>query len=192
MCVMREQISSHRISKAIDALREGWIIAYPTESCFGLGCDPKNRNAIQWLIKLKSRSTRKGLILIAASIEQAKEYVQFTSVSKVKEEEIYASWPGPNTWLLPPTDQVLTDLRGDFPLLAIRVTAHPIAKKICEDFGGAIVSTSANLSGKTALMDESSVLNQFPQGITIVSGDIGKDTKPSTIRDGLTGKILRQ
>ena len=187
---MNDQANTLSIPQAVSALRAGQVIAYPTESCFGLGCDPKNNKAIQKLINFKSRSASKGLILIAATVEQAKEYVQIDSNSK--ESEIYASWPGPNTWLLPPMLDVLVELRGEFPLLAIRVTAHPVAKRICEEFGGAIVSTSANISGEAALLDAGAVMKSLSHQIKIVSGDIGNDIKPSTIRDGLTGQILRQ
>ena len=87
---------------------------------------------------------------------------------------------------------MLSKLRGEFPQLAMRVTAHPIASDICAEFGGAIVSTSANLSGKDALVDATEVARVFGNHIKIAAGDIGTDRKPSTIRDGLTGEILRK
>ena len=179
-----------QIQAATNVLRSGKVIAYPTESCFGLGCDPMNVEAINAIIQLKSRSANKGLILIAASIEQANHYVDIGA--SPLSEDIHRSWPGPNTWLLPPNPEVVELLRGEFPLLAIRVTAHPVAKAICECFGGAIVSTSANLAGQPALLTVETVRETFDKNIHIVDGVIGNDAKPSTIRDGLTGKTLRQ
>ncbi len=187
---MKEQTEQKNIQQAVKALKAGEVIAYPTESCFGLGCDPQNQKALEKIIQLKARSANKGLILIASSIEQAKTYVVFENLDL--EEQILDSWPGPNTWLLPPKPLVNQLLRGEFPLLAIRVTAHSIAKQLCDSFGGAIVSTSANLAGEPALLDTKSVAQVFGKQLHIVEGVIGEDTKPSTIRDGLTGQILRQ
>ncbi len=187
---MKEQTEQKIIHQAVKALNEGEVIAYPTESCFGLGCDPQNKSVVEKVVRLKARSANKGLILIAASIEQANVYVELDD--STFKQQILDSWPGPNTWLLPPKPQVSPLLRGEFPLLAIRVTAHPMSKKLCESFGGAIVSTSANLSGEPALLDRESVVGVFGGQLHIVDGVIGKDTKPSTIRDGLTGQTLRQ
>ncbi len=181
---------TNTIQAASEVLRSGGVIAYPTESCFGLGCDPMKAASVEAIIQLKARSANKGLILVASSVEQASHYVDINVSPMVK--DIHASWPGPNTWLLPPKPSVIDGLRGAFPLLAIRVTAHPIANAICESFGGAIVSTSANLAGQPALLTADSVKEAFGEKIHIVEGSIGGDVKPSTIRDGLTGQILRQ
>lgn len=190
MFAMKESQKSKRLQAAIDSLKMGGVIAYPTESCFGLGCDPKNQAAIQKVINIKSRSESKGLILIAATIEQTAEYVDLDK-SPLK-SHILDSWPGSNTWLLPAKDSVLPILKGDFPLLAIRVTKHPIASQLCQQFGGAIVSTSANFSGHDALKNSAAVEHAFAGQIDMVlDGMIGDDIKPSTIRDGLTGQILR-
>lgn len=190
MCAMKDQLRNLSIPQAAKALQIGDIVAYPTESCFGLGCDPKNAKAIERIIQLKARSANKGLILIAASVEQAKEYVELEQ--STLQQEIDASWPGPHTWLLPAKPKVLPLLKGSFPLLAIRVTNHPIAKQLCIEFGGAVVSTSANVSGSDALLTADAVKERFAGTVKIVAGDIGADSKPSTIRDGLTGEILRQ
>jgi len=187
-------IISSDLSIAVEALRAGEVIAYPTESCFGLGCDPSNQQAVEKVISIKQRSADKGLILIAADIEQASRFVSLDSQDlKPQLETIQDSWPGPNTWLLPPHPDTLKIVRGEFPLLAIRVTAHPSAKAICELFGGAIVSTSANLAGEPMLTDINSVNQVFGKQIqVIVDKPIGNANKPSLIRDGLSGKTLRQ
>ena len=187
---MNESTHTLNIAQTASAIAAGEVVAYPTESCFGLGCDPTNIAAIEKIIQLKARSANKGLILIAASALQAKEYVDV--YDSPFQQEILNSWPGPNTWLLTPRLTVLPILRGNFSQLAMRVTAHPIASAICAEFGGAIVSTSANLSGDTALVDEAAVARVFGKQIKIAEGDIGADCKPSTIRDGLTGEILRK
>jgi L-threonylcarbamoyladenylate synthase len=180
-----------QLTAAVNTLKSGGVIAYPTESCFGLGCDPKNPIAIEKVISIKSRSANKGLILIAASLEQAKEYIELDDSDLMS--EILESWPGPNTWLLPAKSFVEPSLKGEFPLLAIRVTNHPIAKALCQQFGGAIVSTSANTTGQESMKTSEEITQVFADQVdTVVAGLIGEDAKPSTIRDGLTGEILRQ
>ena len=84
------------ISHAVSVMRAGGVIAYPTEYCFGLGCDPRNKQAIARLLKIKNRQAEQGLILIAANIEQVCEYVDL-ACSPLR-EQIERSWPGPNTW----------------------------------------------------------------------------------------------
>lgn len=179
-----------KLQPAIHALQSGGVIAYPTESCFGLGCDPFDTAAVKNILKLKRRSVNKGLILIASSIEQAERYVELdTPLTK----QIRASWPGANTWLLPPKLGLPNILRGKFPLLAIRVTAHPIANSLCDLFGGAIVSTSANVANEPALKCAKDVRRAFAKQLdNIVAMPIGQDPSPSTIRNGITGEILRK
>ena len=180
--------------QAIDILKQGGVVAYPTESCFGLGCDPHNTKALEKILTLKKRIKDKGLILIAANIEQAQAYVDFSELSLIN--EIKQSWPGPNTWLLPPLESLPVEVKnyicGTFPLLAVRVTAHPVANELCLNYGGAIVSTSANLAGQSAATTTQQVRDAFGNKVDYIVDDvIGQDTKPSTIRDGLTGQILR-
>ena len=65
-----------QINHAVDVLQNGGVIAYPTEAVFGLGCDPKNLSAVKVILELKQRKKEKGLILVASSIEQLKDYIQ--------------------------------------------------------------------------------------------------------------------
>jgi len=186
------------IGQAVQALKQGGVIAYPTESCFGLGCDPQNTQALEKIIQLKQRDKAKGLIIVAANVEQASKYIDLDK-SPFK-NDIKLSWPGANTWLLPPKDTLDSAVKeylcGSFPLLAVRVSAHPVVQELCLAFGGAIVSTSANLAGKEASQTRAQVVDTFgsdlnPELDYIVDAQIGNDKKPSTIRDGLTGTVLR-
>ena len=117
--------NKNELRKAARILRCGGVIAYPTESCFGLGCDPKNLQAVRRLLMLKRRSYRKGLILIASNVQQCHEYADIHNMPK--RVEILNSWPGPNTWLLTPTHQVSRLVRGQHESIAIRVTATECA-----------------------------------------------------------------
>ena len=106
--------------------------------------------------------------------------------------EIRASWPGPHTWLLPACSTTPDWLTGRFDTLAVRVTAHPLAAALCRVYGGAIVSTSANRAARpparTALQVRLALGGQVD---TVLAGRCVGADRPSTIRDGRTGRLLR-
>ena len=179
-----------RLRLAARAVRSGGVIAYPTEAVFGLGCDPRSQDAVRRLLVLKRRSIGKGLILIAADWEQLAPYVR--PLSEERMHEIRGSWPGPHTWLLPARPDVPPWLRGGFETLAVRVTAHPLAAALCRIYGGAIVSTSANRTGgapaRTALQVRLRLRGQIDY---LLGGSCGGAPRPSSIRDGRSGAVLR-
>lgn len=179
-----------QLQHAVDVLNNGGIIAYPTEAVYGLGCDPRNEAALHRLLEIKGRQSAKGLILIAASLEQLKPYM--AELDKETEQELLASWPGPVTWLVPAKDSVSTNLRGEHTSIAVRVTNHPLVQQLCNLFAGAIVSTSANPAGKEAARNAEQVKDYFDDLLdVIVEGNTGGLNKPSEIRDALTKKIIR-
>ncbi len=177
-----------RVRQAALALKQGKIIAYPTEAVFGLGCDPWNEDSVYSLLDLKERPWQKGLILIAADFDQLQDFVEPLASDKMT--RIYASWPGPTTWVLPAKEGVPSCLRGQHDTIAVRVTAHKQTAQLCQQFGGAIVSTSANITGKQPAKLIRQVHWQFPE-INVLAGQCEGLDKPTQIRDGQTGDILR-
>jgi L-threonylcarbamoyladenylate synthase len=181
---------SHSITNAVTALKNGGIIAYPTEAIYGLGCDPLDSNAVKQLLKIKQRKKEKGLILIAASMEQLTPYLQ--DMNEETRQRVLSGWPGPITWILPAKPEVPELLRGNHNTIAVRVTNHPIVKQLCKQWGSALVSTSANLSGQTPALSATQVEQTFNDNIDfILEGEIGDQQQPTQIRDGQTGKIIR-
>ncbi len=182
---------SPALDEAVACLRRGGVIAYPTESVYGLGCDPANPRAIEKLLKLKQRPADKGLILIAASLTQLEPWLE--KLPAEKKTAVLASWPGPVTWLWPVRQDVSTLLRGRHATLAVRVTDHPLAAALCEAFGGPVVSTSANPSGEPPARTARQVRQQFDERLDfILEGEVGGRNKPSEIRDVLTGRVMRE
>lgn len=170
-------------------LRRGGVIAYPTESCFGLGCDPRNPRAVQRLLRIKGRPERKGLILIAAHLHQLKPYLAPLNPAQIK--QLSAKWPGPHTWLVPASHNCPFWLTGRHSTIAVRVTGYPAAARLCREAGMALVSTSANRSGQKSARTARECARLFGRKVRIIQGRIGKQRKPSTIQDLATGKILR-
>jgi L-threonylcarbamoyladenylate synthase len=169
--------------------RRGGLIAYPTESCYGLGCDPRNARAVRHLIRLKGRPQHKGLILIADRYARLQPYL--APLTTLQQQSIFPTWPGPHTWLMPVARKTPRWLRGEFATLAVRITAHPGAAALCRALGSALVSTSANRAGLKPLKTYAACVKAFGNEVLVVPGRIGKRKKPSTIQDLTSGKLVR-
>lgn len=179
-----------RVQLAANVLRSGGVIAYPTEAVWGLGCDPQNPSAFDELLGLKQRALTKGVILIAANIGQVEPYVG--SLSPLQRDRLAIPRNSPTTWVVPAGPLATPWLTGGRKTLAIRITEHPVAAALCRAFGGPIVSTSANLNGKSPAKTSLRVRCYFPaERVHILGGSLGGAPKPSEIRDIQTGEILR-
>jgi L-threonylcarbamoyladenylate synthase len=171
-------------------LQHGGLIAYPTESCFGLGCDPGNRSAVKRLLRLKKRPQAKGLILIACDLRQLRPYIGRLSAGQ--QEKVNATWPGPHTWLIPTSANCPVWLTGKHPSIAVRLTAHEPARRLCQGVDMALVSTSANKSGAKPAKTWRECRRLFGDQVKVLPGRIGTRRRPSTIQDLATGRIIRR
>ena len=179
-----------RYKIAAGVLRSGGIVAYPTEAVWGLGCDPHNAAAVDALLAMKNRHVDKGLILVAASIDQFDDYLR--GLNRPLRQQLQQSWPGPMTWLAPDNGFTPPWIRGRHNKVALRVSAHPVVASLCRSFGGAIVSTSANVTGRPSLSKGWQVRRCFGQAVDYyLEGLVGNNRRPTEIRDLLSGDILR-
>ena len=183
-----------QINQAVEVLQQGGVIAYPTEAVYGLGCDPKNLSAVKKILELKKRQKEKGLILVAANFEQLKPYLQ--PLDKNTEKKLLDSWSDSEkaiTWLVPVKADVSEYLKGQFDTLAVRVSHHPVVKELSEKFGGAIVSTSANISNQEATRTAEQVNQIFETKIDfILEGETDINAQPSEIRNTMTNEVIRK
>ncbi len=170
-------------------LRRGGLIAYPTESCYGLGCDPRNPHALKQLIRLKGRSAAKGMILIADHLKRLIPFIR--RLSPANRARVQRTWPGAVTWAVPAAAACSPLLTGGRTTLAVRVTAHPDAARLCRMLGTALVSTSANLSGKKPAQTAAQCRRIFGSKVRVIDGRIGQRRRPSTLIDLATGTTLR-
>lgn len=175
----------------IQGLRQGEVIAYPTEAVYGLGCDPDNEAAVHKLLILKNRPMEKGLILVANTYSQLLPYVDDKKIPMHKRTEIFSSWPGPVTWLLPAAEQAPKWVTGGSDLIAVRVSQHLVVRQLCELFGKPLISSSANVSGEQPALNAEQLYQQFDKTLLLVDGELGGANKPSQIRHGISGKTIR-
>ncbi|MDA8095784.1 MAG: Sua5/YciO/YrdC/YwlC family protein [Betaproteobacteria bacterium] len=170
-------------------LAHGGLIAYATESCFGLGCDPRSARAVLALLRLKGRPRHKGLILVAHSFARLAPFV--CAPSERARAVMTTVWPGPTTVLLPSARHTPRWLTGRHETLAVRVSAHPDTAHLARALGQALVSTSANPAGHKPARTAAGVRRMFGGQVLVVRGRIGRRTRPSTILDPETGRIIR-
>lgn len=180
------------ITEAADQLHHGGVVAYPTEAVWGLGCDPFDETVVTRLLAIKQRPVDKGLILIAGALEHFDGLLDWDLLPTDRREAVYASWPGPHTWIVPATARVPTWITGLHRGVAVRVSAHPVVVGLCTAFGGPLVSTSANASGQPpAFAREQLDPVLLAQLDGLVAGDTGGLAAPTAIHDARTGAQLR-
>ena len=176
---------------ATHILRQGGVIAHPTEAVWGLACDPFSAASVDYLLALKDRPVEKGLILVSSNVEH------FTSLLKPlgfdMEARFRAPEVRPTTWIVPDPMQITPAwIRGSHSGVAVRVSKHPAIKELCQFFGGPIISTSANPAGKKPAMSVYEVRQYFKGDLDyLLPGKLGGASRPSQIIDLATGKILR-
>ncbi len=183
---------SHSLTDIAALLKRGGVIAYPTEAVWGLGCDPFDEAAVLRLLAIKQREIEKGLILIAASVSQLEGLVDWNALPDERRDAVLRTWPGPHTWIAPATARVPRWITGAHAGVAVRVSAHPTVIALCDAFGGALVSTSANPAGAPPPKR----LQDFDAGLreavdAILDGDVGGLDRPTPIRDARSGAELR-
>jgi L-threonylcarbamoyladenylate synthase len=187
---MNDWLLNPRLHHTARVIHLGGVVAYPTEAVWGLGCNPFDAEAVEHLLVLKQRPVSKGLILIAANIEQLEPFIDHLDDLQI--QRMKNSWPGPFTWLVPNNQRAPSWITGDFNSLALRVTDHPVAASLCKAYGGVIVSTSANVQGQPPARSRLDLRRHFGNSLNAISpGEVGKRTNPSEIRDLLTGQIVR-
>ena len=179
-----------RVDQAARVVLEGGVIAYPTEAVFGLGCLPTDEAALERVIAIKHRDARKGLIVVAA------EAYQLEAFAVLPGGEIGArmsrTWPGPVTWVVRARPDLSPLLTGGRSTIAVRVSDHPIVRRLCLRAGSALVSTSANFAGRPPARSALRARRALGRDVDLVlAGPLGNRARPTEIRDAATGDLLR-
>ena len=174
------------LRNAARVIRNGGVIAYPTEGVFGLGCDPLDPWAVHRILAIKKRDPAMGLIVIASHPSQLDGWIEGKSLPEADDS-------APITWIAPATPAVPEWVRGKHAGVAVRIVTHPVAAALCDEAGMPIISTSANFHGKPTARNTYVLRNRFRDLVDfIVPGRCGPAAGPSEIRDLASGRTLRK
>lgn len=178
-----------RLRQAAALINDGGVIAYPTETVFGLGCLPDCADAVARILTIKHRPVRAGLIIIGNSIEQ---FAPWINPSADELRRLRTSTNRPTTWIVTAHDDTPGWLTGGRQRIAIRVTDHPVAAALCAAADTCLVSTSANRRGRRPACSSLQARRWFGSEIDhVVSGATATHARPSEIRDATSDKVIR-
>lgn len=179
------------IDQAVAVLKQGGVVAYPTEAVYGLGCDPWDGRAVERLLALKGREAEKGLIVIGHTLPQLESLL--APVSRSMRARLERDWPGPVTWICPASRETPAWLTGGRDTIAVRVPGLATARELCRRAAMPIVSTSANPAGTEPARNALDVRQHFGRNIDyLIDTPVGNPSaSPSEIRDARNGEVLR-
>lgn len=169
------------------ALKAGKVVAYPTETIYGLGVNPLSNEAVERLFEVKGREKGKPILLVVANEDQLDEVV--AGVSQAARACMQAFWPGPLSLLFPRSPRLPESLTAGMDKVCIRCTSSSIARDLCLAFGGAITSSSANRSGERPAHSLTDIC--LPGVSVAVDGGMLPPSVPSTVFDPDTCEVLR-
>ena len=179
------------LDSTVLGLKRGNIIAYPTDTVWGLGCDPIDRIALQKLRRIKQRPEEQGFILVAGSWCQFRPY--WPDLPEQAIQTICRPRTRPCSWAVPDTQgHVLPEVKGQHREVVLRISRHPQVMRLTAALGRPLVSTSANPAGWPPAQTASQVRAYFGHQLDyIVPGSVGRRSRPSQIRDLTSGRVLR-
>ena len=161
-------------------LEAGGVIAYPTETVYGLGCDPFNREALERVFSLKNRKLSQTPLLLIPNTDWLLKLAQ--NINPLAIRLVEAFWPGPLTIIFSAAPDIPPWLIRDNETMALRWSSHPWIKSFLDFYQKPLVSTSANPSGQKSALSPEEVSCYFPSGIDIcVDGGVLSASKGSTI-----------
>ena len=182
------------VRQAVKALEAGGVIAFPTETVYGLGCDPRNRRAVRRIFRLKGRDPQKPLLLVASSFAQVRRVAVLRGQALLLAKHY---WPGPLTLVLPLRKPSLlvkgVAVNGE---VAIRFSSSKIVRALAKQFTFPLVATSANPSGAKESRSYTDVVSYFGRDLAmIVDGGTLSVRKMSTVirvREGTACELIRE
>lgn len=202
--------------QAAQWVKQGKLLAYPTESVWGIGCDPFNEAAVAQILEIKHRPIEKGMIVVTDSIERIQPLL--LELPETSRQQVMQSWQydcdkpsmrQAHTWLLPlpaasnidlsteSTPAIPSWITGDHDSVAVRVISYPLIGELCKSMVSAanpygfIVSTSCNLSQKNPATTFTQAYDYFADNICYLQGETLGFTLPSLIRDAVSGAAIR-
>ncbi len=180
-------------AQAASIISEGGVIAFRTDTFYGLGADPFNEAAIKRIRELKGREGNKPILLLISDGRQISRFI--SKQSSIFTEVTKRFWPGPLTIVGPARDELPDELTAGSGTIGLRLPANEEVRAIVRACGGALTATSANFSDQPDARSAGDVASYFPTGIDLIidGGDVNA-TKASTVIDlsGTEPRIVRE
>ena len=182
------QIDENEMKEAAELIRKGELVAFPTETVYGLGADALHPEASKKIYAAKGRPSDNPLIVHICKFE---ELVSIAKEVPAQAEKLAdAFWPGPLTMIVWKNEKVPYETTGGMETVAIRMPKHPVALKLIEESGCLIAAPSANISGKPSPVKIEDTIKDFKDKVdAFIDGGICKESIPSTIVKVIDGKI---
>jgi len=178
------------INIAYESIKKGGVVVFPTDTVYGIGCDPYNKDAINKIYKIKGREATKQLPILGYSKKEIKEIAYFDENSEKISDKF---WPGPLTLILKVKDKKIEETLGLQGKIAVRVPNHPCVQSLLEKCK-LLVGTSANFSGQPSFNDSKEIIGKFAGYDVLLDGEKIVDSGESTIIEfeGNKLKVVRQ
>jgi len=191
-----QKIENLNLEQLVELIKQGKTFVYPTETCYGLGADVFNSEAVKKIFKIKKRQEEKSVLILVSDLSMIIDYIEWDEQLNLLAEKY---WPGALTLVTKVKKNIFSPgVVASDDTIAFRISAHPLVKEICQKLGGPIVSTSANISLEKSPYTIDEIKTMFSGNIEkpdfiIDAGDLPFNS-PSTIVSVLDGKIniLRQ
>ncbi|MCP4471681.1 MAG: L-threonylcarbamoyladenylate synthase [Gammaproteobacteria bacterium] len=182
-------MSPWALNRLANAISAGAVIGYPTDTVWGLGCDPLNLASIARILQIKNRRPDKGLILLSSRLEYCSPYIDIDGAQR---ESLLSPCARPTTWLVSASKQCPWWICGIHSTAAIRICDHPLLQVICDQLKAPLVSTSANRADRATVRNALQLRRHFGGEVDcIVTGFSAGSGKPSKIKSLAGGTILR-
>jgi L-threonylcarbamoyladenylate synthase len=170
------------LARAVEVLRSGGLVAYPTETFYGLGCDPHREDAVARLVSVKGRPPDKPLPLVVGRRAHLPSVA--ARLDAPFAELVDRFWPGPLTLILPAAEGLAAPVTASTGTVAVRWTSSVVARRLLLAFGGALVATSANRSGGEPARTAADVVDSLGADVDLVlDGGTAPGGRPSTLID---------
>jgi L-threonylcarbamoyladenylate synthase len=187
------QSDSEGIKKTARIILQGGVIAFPTETFYGLGADALDEKAVKRIFQVKGREEEKPLLLLVAERSQLSRLVQ--EVTPPAERLMEKFWPGPLTLVFKASSQISPLLTANTGKIGIRVSSHPVARALVQAVGRPITGTSANLSGQPSISTAPEVFRSLGETLeAILDGGRTAGGPGSTVLDisGPFPQVIRE
>jgi L-threonylcarbamoyladenylate synthase len=182
-----------RVAGAIDALKRGEVIVFPTETLYGLGADALNNEAVETVFCLKGRNPNAPIPVLVADEAMLGQIVD--RIPPLARELVQRFWPGPLTLVLPARPDIPRPLLNAMGGVGVRISSQPIATRLVEALGRPMTATSANPSGKQPARTLLEAKNYFAGKVNIfIDGGVLTSKRGSTVAEvqGERVKIIRE